>query len=527
MKNSKTTEDTMNGTEMASATPVKTNSSRTSKSARKAVTSESPLTELKEGDFCKFGSYYQEDSEKKTPIEWRVMQKDGTKVLLMSRYALDCKQYHREKADITWECSDLRKWLNDEFLRSAFSDEEQKKIAVTNLKNVGNPRFYTSGGNSTKDNVFCLDLSQVEKLFKDIEDLRCVPTPYAKSKGVSVSPLESKGYCWWWLRSPGYCQSDAVNVFADGYVNLSGSEVNFDNFAVRPVLWIKTGSQKKKADTERMVNVELEHKQSNITDKASFEDIMKDVFCKFGSYYQENCTEKTPIEWRVLKKSDSKALLISRYCLDRRQYHHEWTDITWENSDLRKWLNEDFLQSAFSKEEQKKIAVTKIANEGNSKYGTDGGNITEDRIFCLSIEEAKNLFESDEVRKCGFVPKWWKFADSCWWWLRSPGLDQDNAALVLEDGVISLNGSNVSQSSQALRPALWVDLDLLGECDGSVKSSESADGSTASDDAVQDLYDDDLIMKESSPADKRKRRPLSRIRNAACPGMEWRPRSLR
>ena len=35
------------------------------------------------------------------------------------------------------------------------------------------------------------------------------------------------------------------------------------------------------------------------------------------------------------------------------------------------------------------------------------------------------------------------------------------------------------------------------------------------------------IMKESSPADKRKRRPLSRIRNAACPGMEWRPRSLR
>lgn len=103
-------------------------------------------------------------------------------VLLMSRYALDCKQYHHEKADITWGCSDLRKWLNDEFLRSAFSDEEQKRIAVTNLKNAKNPHFRTPGGNNTKDSVFCLDLSQARTLLRTMKIADVFPRHMQRAK---------------------------------------------------------------------------------------------------------------------------------------------------------------------------------------------------------------------------------------------------------------------------------------------------------------------------------------------------------
>ena len=83
---------------------------------------------LKVGDCLKFGSYYQENSTKKTPIEWIVLQKSDTKMLLISKYALDCKKFHDVFEPITWENCDLRKWLNGDFLKNAFTSIEQKKL---------------------------------------------------------------------------------------------------------------------------------------------------------------------------------------------------------------------------------------------------------------------------------------------------------------------------------------------------------------------------------------------------------------
>ncbi len=65
------------------------------KAAQKAA-----VPELKKGDYFKFGSYYQENSSKKTPIEWLVLKKSGNKVLLISRYGLDCKRANLGKIEI-------------------------------------------------------------------------------------------------------------------------------------------------------------------------------------------------------------------------------------------------------------------------------------------------------------------------------------------------------------------------------------------------------------------------------------------
>ena len=73
--------------------------------------------------------------------------------------------------------------------------------------------------------------------------------------------------------------------------------------------------------------------------------------------------------------------------------------MTWENCDLRTWLNGEFLRNAFTGEEQKMIALSKLANDDNPEYSTSGGNTTEDLVFCLSLAEAESLFESREARK--------------------------------------------------------------------------------------------------------------------------------
>ncbi|MBQ3682161.1 MAG: protein kinase [Succinimonas sp.] len=71
-------------------------------------------------------------------------------------------------------------------------------------------------------------------------------------------------------------------------------------------------------------------------------------YIKFGNYG----ADKTPIEWLVLKKDGSKLLIISRYVLG----YHEYDNYSlWRDSSLREYLNNDFFNSCFSKQEQDKI----------------------------------------------------------------------------------------------------------------------------------------------------------------------------
>lgn len=42
----------------------------------------------------------------------------------------------------------------------------------------------------------------------------------------------------------------------------------------------------------------------------------------------------------------------------------------------------------------------------------------------------------------------------CWWWLRSPGNNQNNAANVNNAGDVNENGNNVNNDNNAVRPAL-------------------------------------------------------------------------
>ena len=211
------------------------------KTADKVESPKVDVPKLKKGDYFKFGSYYQKSGNKKTPIEWLVLKKSGAKMLLISRYGLDYKKYHNEYVkDITWENCDLRKWLNEEFLRNAFTESEKKKIMVTRLVNDSHPESGTIGGNSTADRVFCLSRAEVESLFKDDEARKCALTQYAVEKKVfqdCSSLVDGKVTCYWWLRSPGYHRETASDVCPFGF--LSYNSVNNGSIVVRPALWVE------------------------------------------------------------------------------------------------------------------------------------------------------------------------------------------------------------------------------------------------------------------------------------------------
>ena len=187
----------------------------------------------------------------------------------------------------------------------------------------------------------------------------------------------------------------------------------------------------------------------------------------FGEYEQDNKTSsgKEEIEWKVLDKdTDGNLFVISVNALDCRDYHSSVAKVTWETSDIRQWLNNDFYNSAFDESQRSKIKTTTLENKDNNDYDTDGGNNTEDKIFLLSIDEAKTYMPKTIDRICNAT----KYAESqgsqlesltrsCRWWLRSPGSTQFNASFVKVDGLIFQMGVPVSIEKRSVRPAMWLE----------------------------------------------------------------------
>ena len=157
--------------------------------------------------------------------------------------------------------------------------------------------------------------------------------------------------------------------------------------------------------------------------------------------------------------------------MDCKPYNTESKDVTWETSSIRRWLNEEFIQAAFSIDEQKQIVKITNKNPNSSKYRTEGGKDTQDKIFLLSTNEAENYFASDETRACeptAYVVAKDAYVDdengNCQWWLRTPGFAQNRADFIFHDGAVSVNGNEVDDSFLgynyvAVRPALWVNLE--------------------------------------------------------------------
>lgn len=183
----------------------------------------------------------------------------------------------------------------------------------------------------------------------------------------------------------------------------------------------------------------------------------------FGTYEQDNVTSNGTenIEWLVLARENNKILVISDKALDRQLYDN--ADVTWENCSLRKWLNDSFLNAAFSEEERALIQSTTLSADKNPEYSSDPGTATTDKVFLLSINEAEKYFNSDEARKC--APTAYAKARGAltsvgdaktWWWLRSPGRSQKYAAIVSIGGWVYYRGYGVNYDNVSVRPALWI-----------------------------------------------------------------------
>ena len=158
--------------------------------------------DIREGEYITFGRYPQNNKSVKEPIEWLVLENDGKEALLISRYGLD--RYCWSNYECSWPGSTLRAWLNKDFLKKAFSNDELGMIRFSELRNDDGPEESCKGSIS-RDRVFCLSISETKQFFRNVNEIQCLPTVYATRKGVMEGV---NGCCKWWLRSPGFVSDE-------------------------------------------------------------------------------------------------------------------------------------------------------------------------------------------------------------------------------------------------------------------------------------------------------------------------------
>ena len=190
-------------------------------------------------------------------------------------------------------------------------------------------------------------------------------------------------------------------------------------------------------------------------------------YVNFGVFEQDQNTENgpEPIEWKVVSIVKGNAVLLSQYILEYMPYNEAGGDVTWENSTIRHWLNDDFYSDAFTSIEKEIIATCKLVNDKQSGNPTwpnvSGGEKTSDNVFFLSYRQAEKYLDDSGVA-IGYPTKYavqrgaedWLTSASTWW-LRSPGSTQDEGCLISAKG--SIICSNAAEK-QGIRPAICVSL---------------------------------------------------------------------
>ncbi len=191
-----------------------------------------------------------------------------------------------------------------------------------------------------------------------------------------------------------------------------------------------------------------------------------------------------PIKWKIEDENNGTYKLISEYILDKHIFFSSFDDRTidvkriysnnYEYSDIRSWLNNEFLNKAFSEELQEYIDNTEVDNsvkssgKDNNKFACDN---TIDKIYLPSYKDittsqygydangeasdsSRRKKLTDYARAIGcYMHESSEYYNNGTYWLRSPHSKQSYCTLYV-DSAGYINNSIVYSEDKGVAPAL-------------------------------------------------------------------------
>ena len=216
---------------------------------QQAITEESGMI----GQIIQFGRYPQSNvnGDFSEPISWVVVEEKQDRIRLLATQGLDAVVYHRplEGSYIcllsgTWRDSHIREWLNSDFAKRAFNQNEFEQIVdtVTPIKDAGGCTFFGkrfTWDPEVSDKVSLLSMQDVCKYEKEAAGKwirTCDATEYAVRRGVKVDVDQS---CRWWLSDNAPGELIFAAVAKDAHIQAYAATNVVDRPAVRPSIWIR------------------------------------------------------------------------------------------------------------------------------------------------------------------------------------------------------------------------------------------------------------------------------------------------
>ena len=167
-------------------------------------------------------------------------------------------------------------------------------------------------------------------------------------------------------------------------------------------------------------------------------------------HYSDYITSQRPIEWWVLDSGNGKILLICKNALASNTKYQEgssWSTCSWENCDIRYWLNGDFYNNCFSEEERNMILTSSI-------WSDDKSVVTKDKIFILSRNGLDNYLDAEYYRKVSYIGTSYSSYNSQSYWVRN--YTDENCVVYRYNNIISGYTSKDPWQTAAVRPVMWI-----------------------------------------------------------------------
>ncbi|MEG1395046.1 MAG: DUF6273 domain-containing protein [Clostridia bacterium] len=220
-----------------------------------------------------------------------------------------------------------------------------------------------------------------------------------------------------------------------------------------------------------------------------------------------------PIQWQVLTASNGEKFLTTELLLDNQaflsgvnmnfndgEYYNTKTGAllpdpadptktikpfanNWEHSDIRNWLNDGFVNKAFSLADQEKIIPKSLRCNGDvsfkdknangdllpNKYADSQTNTTRDKVFLLSYSDVTNIdynfgkkaVASDFARANGvYYSNSLKGDGGGAYCLRTAGTSSDIVSQINKSGILVNQGMVItgvlSSTALGVRPCIWL-----------------------------------------------------------------------
>ncbi len=199
--------------------------------------------------------------------------------------------------------------------------------------------------------------------------------------------------------------------------------------------------------------------------KNTYLKISKNRPILLGAYPQGKNGEVKPVEWLYLFRQNPDTItLVSRYVLDFKKYNDILMGVKWDRCSLRKWLNEDFFNAVFSREEAELILESNNAYKqgGRDPWGSLGRFYSglDDRVSLLN----RNIMEETDVYGTICFPTEYAANEGrlsgddapCCYWLTDRGEHDYYAMFVDDSGEVNEKGAPLFNSDMGVRPVITV-----------------------------------------------------------------------